>query len=271
MRNTILFFLISLSAIMVKAQDDDFGSINTDRTGLSESSATLPHRFLQLEMGGNYAWEATRGQDRFQTITYNSLVARYGLFDGFELRLGYSFYQYFANQNGQKFDSGLQFDPLLLGFKTQICTQKGALPTASLEGMLNIPITSYNAATPTYVSPFVVLPMSWDLSSVFSTAVNLGVFWNGGNAQPQYFAASYNSFNLGKGFILFAEVYSFASVGFSGFSVGIDGGLIWQPSPDWQLDISASYGIYQVGNFIDTGLSYRLPYRGNKKAQRISS
>lgn len=254
-KNIIAVILISISAL--QAQDDEMPAINTDRTGLSESSAVVPKGVLQVESGGNFEWN-NDGNLSVQNVIYNGTVARFGVAKGFEARFGFnlgqSFYQNAASSGKKSF--GIM--PWGFGFKAQISEQKGIIPTAAAELMLYLPYLTADDFKTDYIFPTLILPISWNIGSRFSTMVNLGMMWNGMNANPTYFCASYNAVALPKGFTLFLEGYILATD--NSFRPGIDGGIIWQPKPNFQLDLSAGMGLNDqtADGFINGGIAFYL-------------
>lgn len=258
MKLKIIIALLLISLSVLKAQENEMPAINTDRTGLSESSAVVPKGVLQVESGGNFEWD-NDGSFSTQNIIYNGTVARFGVSEGFEARFGFNIGQSFF-QNAGSLNGKSDFGPMPwgLGFKARISEQKGWIPAATAELMLYLPYLTSDDFKTDYIFPTLIVPFSWNIGSSFSTMVNLGMLWDGNNANPTYFCASYNAVALPKGFTLFLEGYILASD--NSFKPGVDGGIIWQPKPNFQLDISAGMGLNDetADGFINAGLAFYL-------------
>jgi hypothetical protein len=255
LRNIAITLAFAMGSLY--AQENEMPAINTDRTGLSESSAVVPKGVLQVESGANFEWDKS-GNINFQNIIYNGTVARYGVSENFEARLGFNLGQNFFRSPILSGNTAFGLMPMSFGFKAQISEQKGFIPTASVELMLYVPYLASKDFKTDYIFPTLIVPFSWNIGSSFSTMINLGMLWNGQNALPTYFCASYNALALPKGFTLFFEGYFLAAD--NSFRPGINGGVIWQPKPNFQLDISVGTALNSqtADGFINGGIAFYL-------------
>ena len=180
---------------------------------------------------------------------------RWGIFDAFELRFAINLEQEYTN--GIK--APLELSPFSLGFKARVTAQKGLIPSTAVLGNLGFPYLSADTARP-QLSPSILIPMEWDLSESLLLTLNNGLFWNGIDAVPEYFASVGLDLELPKATGIFIESYVSMSDG-TDFAPGFNGGFIWRVKPNLQFDCSAGVGLNSniANGFINAGLSYRIP------------
>jgi hypothetical protein len=258
MKTYLTPLLIILVLFTLNAQES-ISPIQPDRPGLGESSQVVPKKYLQIEMGGNLSIDA-EGADRLYEVAWNNTTLRYGLFENFELRLAINLIQNYSILQGVKENSPLGFSPWSFGCKAKITEQKGAIPRTSLLGYIAIPYPSASFLKTSFIAPSILVPMEWDLTDQLLFTVNTGVFWNGEDAIPDYFASIGLDYALPKNWGVFIEAYMNMDEN-ALFLPGANAGVIWRVLPNLQFDLSAGIGLNKLmaDAFINGGISYRFP------------
>jgi hypothetical protein len=259
-KNSLLALLFLLSFSVLKAQEEDPGEIQPDRPGLGESAQIVPSKYFQIEMGGNYQWDKPSDSLRILNLTYNSTFFRIGILKGVELRLSFGARQDFTKFGTVDSKTKVGFMPWGLGFKAKLWEQKGALPRAAFLGNLQIPYPSAAFLKTKHVAPYFLIPLEWDLHETLLMTGNVGMFWNGNDANPAYFVSLGYDYALPKGFGVFVEGYATID-DLANFLPAINAGLVWLVLPNLKLDVSAGLGLNSAApnGFINGGISYRLP------------
>ena len=148
---TLLISLLIVGSISVVGQEEknksDVGSISTDRPVQSESPTTVPKKYLQFEMGGQYTL-GIANEPVTKNEAYNgNILIKYGLFESMELRLSTNYIQ--QNETTQDFFivppedeertiSGM--DAPVLGFKFKVLNEEGWKPNITYSIQSQVPI-----------------------------------------------------------------------------------------------------------------------------------
>ena len=128
----MIFGLVVCSLTAYGQQDDGPGALITDRPDATESPQTVGQGFLQFETGAFFTRDEDNGLTT-EATTFNTMLIRYGIFDNFELRVGWNFTETQFEINGMENPNVLSgLDPLLLGAKVGITEENGLIPTIGL-------------------------------------------------------------------------------------------------------------------------------------------
>jgi len=234
----ILFLLMAVPS-GVAAQKSDDEPLVTDRPDFTESSETIHPRRVQLEFG--YTFD--RSGD-VETHTVGEILARVGVRDNLELRLGINSYANIDSPGGEL--SGPE--DTFLGLKIKLLEGQGehseAVPHIALVGGTSVP-TGGDEITTDEWEPEFVLSLAWDLSERFALGSNLGF---------AYLAAGEDRFRQVSGIIAlgyslsgkvgtYVEYYGFLPSGEDVPNTGyLNGGFTYLVNNDFQLDIRAGVG-----------------------------
>jgi hypothetical protein len=237
----ILFFVMILNPEMF-AQDE----IVTDRPDQTESSLTVPLHAFQLESGGVMLF------DRSGDAIYGGVLLRYGLFEGFELRLAGAYGKYEEDEGST---TGL--NPVEIGFKSYITRQKGALPEVSFIGALLLPGIASSGLDIKNPAPVFKFALSSEITDNFSIGCNTGGIWNGDDAVPVWFYTFVASFSITEKIGFYAEPYGYYSRGALPVNM-INGGFTYKITPLVQADISGGFGLNDPSpdGFLSVGFSF---------------
>ncbi|MDD2632565.1 MAG: transporter [Bacteroidales bacterium] len=249
-----LFFAVALQA------QQQVPDLVTDRPDQTESAATVPKHFLQIETG--FILENDENEiSRNKSFAYNTTLLRYGLWDNFELRLGAAYLGDNVTKKNSDFSQNIAgFSPLHVGFKVKVAEEKGLRPDIAFLGGLELPFTAGSDYKPSYTAATMRFAFSHTLSDRFSLGYNLGAEWDGETAVPGYFYSVALGIGLIENLGMFVE--SFGAIQEAGTAQHqIDAGFTYLLTPNFQVDISGGIGLNDAApdNFISFGLSYRIP------------
>lgn len=249
-----LFFAVALQA------QQQVPDLVTDRPDQTESAATVPKHFLQIETG--FILENDENEiSRNKSFAYNTTLLRYGLWDNFELRLGAAYLGDNVTKKNSDFSQNIAgFSPLHAGFKVKVAEEKGLRPDIAFLGGLELPFTAGSDYKPSYTAATMRFAFSHTLTDRFSLGYNLGAEWDGETAVPGYFYSVALGIGLIENLGMFVE--SFGTIQEAGTAQHqIDAGFTYLLTPNFQVDISGGIGLNDAApdNFISFGLSYRIP------------
>jgi hypothetical protein len=258
MRELLIFVLLTFSLI-TKSQDEK-PELITDRPDQTESSAVVPHKSLQIEIGFAIENDVTDLIEQ-KSFTYNTTLFRYGLLENFELRLGIEYLEEklsLINVDTTNTFSGLS--PIYTGFKIKIADEDGWKPAVAFLGGLVLPFTANKEFKPEYSAANMRFAFAHTLSDRFSIGYNLGAEWDGETAVPEYFYSAALGIGLTDKLGMFVE--GFGLIPEKGNSEHLfDVGFTYLVHPNFQLDVSGGIGLNDnaADNFVSFGLTYRLP------------
>lgn len=266
--NTIKYILITvllLLTISISSQENEFGTIVTDRPDATEASSTVGKGILQFETGGLYE-SFEENNIKSENFTYNTMLIRYGVLDNLELRLGWDFVEGVTTVNGNKLDNVMSgLSPLLLGMKIDIAEENGPMPEIAFIGHVFPVFSASTDYRPEYTGVDFRLSLSHTLSENSSLGYNIGAQW--GDDSPEA-AAIYTlayGYSLTEKFGMYAEVYGDLSEDSSANHYW-DAGMTYLVCDDLQLDAYIGTSITDGQDLLlGLGLSYRIKNTRNKK------
>jgi hypothetical protein len=239
----------------------------TDRPDQCDSPFTVSRGLFQIEGGGTYAERDTAGE-RLTLQSFPAALLRFGLTDGFELRLGVPgiSIEQTDSTSGRTRDSGL-FDATL-GFKVKIAEARSAFPDVAFVGALVVP-SGDDGFSSERVDPAFRFAFFNALGERVGLAYNIGMFWltkrdaddelSTGSFLDWAVTAGYGATDrLGAFFELFgadgvsAEARPLTSAG---------GGVTYLLTPRLQIDGRLTLGLSQAALdwSVGAGVSYRFP------------
>jgi hypothetical protein len=248
-RPILLGSIVLLIACGRAAGDDDAAAspINTDRPAVTDSSVVVPAGNLQVENG--FADTVSQGQ---QTFDGPETLLRFGVASKTELRLTAP--DYFG-QPGISSGSG----DLAVGMKQQLGPAPGGFDV-SLVLSLSAPTGARDISSHGY-DPFVQLPWSRAVSSNWTAAGMLSVYWltEQGHRNETGETTFLMDRQLTKTWDAFVEYAGdFPEQGAPRHLVHF--GTAWKLTPHQQLDLHAGWGLSAaaVDHFIGVGYSFRV-------------
>lgn len=240
---TILFLTISKLCL---AQ-----AIVTDRPDQTESSSTVPIESLQLETG--FLFGSSRNNlITEQQILAPSILSRYGLTKGIELRLVTQF-ESVKNKQTQEINSG--FSDIEVGTKVQLFKRETSVTEIAFLSHLVLP-TGPKQLTNNKFGTINKLSISHQLTESVGMGYNVGYNYFGyGNGNLTY------SLALGIGLTdsigIYLEPYG-EVLDFETFESSFDGGFTYLFKENIQFDVSFGTGLNHAMNYISIGCSVNI-------------
>ncbi len=261
MNRTAILVLWCAFSLSVFAQDAENtpGTLITDRPDATESPNTVPVGYIQVETGAFYESFKENGVTS-ETYTYNTTLVRLGLLENLELRLGWDFSEVkLSDQNTVL--SG--FNPLLLGIKTAIAKEKGALPDIGLIGHVFLPFSAGKDYKPETTGVDFRFSFAHTLSETSSLSYNIGAQWGDDSPEAAYIYTLAYGLGITKKLGAYAELYGDLPENHSANHYW-DAGLTYLMSDSVQLDATIGSSITDGQDIlISGGLSFRLPTKKN--------
>ncbi len=154
----------------------------TDRPDFTESTDAVPFGRVQLELGYTFTYDR-EGRERRRDHTAPELLARFGIWENLELRIGWDGYSWtesrFEFQNpsgrtvtGDDWEQGA--NDLSLGVKYKFFDQDGWRPHFGVIGEFTVPSGSGGVSSGD-VDPGLVLLVSYDVSDRVVVSSNIGI------------------------------------------------------------------------------------------------
>ena len=208
MKNIIFAVLVVLAIfVSLNSASAQVEPISPDRPDQTESPHVIPLNSFQVETGVLFEKTVADGLTT-KNLTYPSVLLRYGILSNFELRM--------AVQNVK---STLEFDgassivsgmaPLTLGFKMNICDEKGIRPSAGFEINFSLPNLASKEFKNDFVGTSINLALENSITDKFTAGYNIGASWDGNSPEPTFGYSLSLGYEFTKRVSGFAEVYGF--------------------------------------------------------------
>ncbi len=259
-RNIVLTFSMSIffNAIYSQEQNNP-GTLITDRPDATESPSVIPRGYLQIETGALYE---DAGEDAFKqhTTTFNTTLLRYGVLENLELRIGWDFSEIKTDINGvtqENIASGLS--PLLLGAKININKEKGWIPEMGLLTHVYLPFSASTDFRPETTGVDFRFSFAHTLSEKSSLSYNLGAAWGDDSPEAAYIYTVSYGYSITDTLGVYAELYGDLPEDSKANHLW-DAGLTYVLNDSVQLDATIGSGITDGQNLLlSAGISVRLP------------
>lgn len=249
------FWAFALLVQSANAQPLD--PIATDRPGNGNAPTTVPLGFVQLESSVSYA-KVHGAPAALRTLSAPTAV-RFGLLEGFELRVGTSLVGLHIEGNQQK----SRATDTSLGAKLQLLDNHGLVPTLGAVVDVWLP-TGSGPFTEDAVVPDGRLAATWSLPAGFGVLLNVGVDLPD-DAEGRHLRLIYvTNFNytlpvLAESVNVFVESYGrLAPARDDADIVQIDLGVAWLLRPDAQLDLFSQHALSDAAPDLQIACGFSL-------------
>ncbi|SFI52907.1 transporter [Halpernia frigidisoli] len=243
MKNIFLLTFLCSNFIFFKAQE----KIELDRPDQTETSATVPLHYFQMENG--YVYEQINKVENSQQ--FPGILFKYGIGESTELRLITQF-------NFDKIDDlkKNKFQPITLGFKTNLIKGKNKIPNISFLGHLSFFAKDDNGRN--RIIPEFKFLFDYNLFETVSLGYNLGMEWDN-NLNENYTYTFTIAKAVSPKLNIFVEAYGFVSPIISA-DHRLDGGFTYFLSNNSAIDLSAGKGLskFSPDYFVSFGYSFRI-------------
>lgn len=243
--------LLAAGLLSFAAKAQTLDPIATDRPDQTESPFVTPVNYVQVETGFNIE----QIDEAVDVLVYPTMLSKFGISNRFEFRL---ITEQIELREGNNKERG--WLPVQVGFKSNLVSQKGAVPEVSFIGHLVLPeMASENFRAKFYAANFRFL-LQHDLCDWMSIGYNLGAEWDGFTPEPTFIYTFTTAFKLSSRLGMYAEVFGFAPQERAA-NHQADGGFTWLINNDVQLDLSAGTALTDNAPdyYTALGISFRLP------------
>ncbi|WP_264520118.1 transporter [Flavobacterium sp. N1994] len=246
--NKIILLFCVLGWFPVLAQTID--PLEADRPDQTETPAIVPKRMLQAEMGFTFQKDKETGNSN----SLPSVLWKYGLIKNLELRLITEFISEEINN-----ETVTGFTPIYVGFKVNLCEEKGIIPKTSLIGHISIPKLASTRYKTDYIAPEFRFTMQHTLSEKFSLGYNLGCEWDGFSLDKTFIYTLTTGFSINNQLGCYAEMFGFAPQN-DNPNHNLDGGFTYLINNNFMVDLSSGIGITDNApdHYLALGLSFRI-------------
>ena len=250
---TLLFIIIFLNSSFAQVEQ-----IQPDRPDQTESPKVIPVNYFQFESGIVFEKDVEQGFTS-KEISYPSLLLRYGILKNFEIRLELD------NVSSSTEVAGVSnnikgIKPITLGFKVNICEEKGLRPGAGLIVNFAIPKLASNDFKSSFMGSSINLALENSISDKLSAGYNIGASWDGNTPETTFFYTLSFGYEFSSRISGFAEIYGFVPEK-TRADHRFDFGLSLFALRNLAFDASAGLGITNNAPdfFINGGMSFRIP------------
>jgi Putative MetA-pathway of phenol degradation len=254
-------------------QEDRDGPINTDRPTFTPANTVVPPGRLQFESGFTFNRQQT-GTTRSNVYDFPELAVRYGLMDRVEFRtfwLGQTYTQIQAGP-GRSWRNGVGGpSDMEIGFKWQLFpgdTKRKWIPTTALITSIYTPTGGSSYLSSQTVEPYINLIYGWSLNEKLTLSGCVGYLGMRQLIDP-YSGRGYDNFqrfhqslvafySATERTTLFYEWYIFELTNSTDNRPQnfMDGGLLYRPTPNTQIDLRAGFGLSGRPDDFFTGVGF---------------
>jgi len=248
-------FFVFIFADYSLAQEN---TIEADRPDQAESPNVIPVKSFQLEAGIVYERSKENG-DVVNSLSYPSLLLRYGLLNNLELRMEIENVKVTTESNGIK-TSINGISPVTFGFKTNIMKEKGIYPSLGLIVNFSLPNLASKNLKNNFVGSSINLAFENHFTDDITMDYNLGTSWDGNTPEPTFFYTISLGYDISQRISGFIESYGFLPEK-TRADHRFDFGLSFIAKNNLVFDASAGIGITDNAPdfFVNGGFSFRIP------------
>ncbi|MBR0532524.1 MAG: transporter [Bacteroidales bacterium] len=240
MRIIFIIIVLSLSYGICLAQDD-LPVISADRPGALTGTDIMPRFKLQWETGMGVESDS----DAPYTITLNSSLLRFGLFERAELRVGTDF---LLSNIGKSMKPGFDVAPISVGLKTNLHEGSGIIPSIAFLTEMRTPHMGMKVLLPAHLAPSFHLLFENPLNDRLSLGYNVGAEWDGETATPTTLLGLGVYYDLSERIGTFAETYNYFHP-VENDQYLTEFGFTWLLSRRVQADIAADLDLRNLGQY----------------------
>ena len=238
----------------------------TDRPDFTESTEAVPAGHVQLELGYTFTYDR-EGKDRVRNHTAPELLVRIGVFEDFEIRIGWEGYSWSDNQFEGETRGGRRVTredwsqgahDLSLGIKYKFFEQNGWVPHFGVIAAMTMPSGSAGVSSGD-VDPELVLLWAYDVTDNFAVAGNVGfvVPTDDGDRFFQTTASLSGAFSLTDKLGAYVEYFGFyPNTEDSDCAHFVNAGLTFLINNNFQLDWRIGAGLNEEADDFSTGVGF---------------
>lgn len=244
LKSPIVLLVLMMMVGLCRAQEE-LPVLSADRPGFTWGAEVLPLHKVSWENG--FSFESTpKGA---HSMTLNSTILRYGIFENMELRVGTDFLLF---NNGQAMEPTFAVAPLTIGTKLKVYESSSWLPSIGLLAEFQSPHIGSKELLPSHLAPSMYVLFENIINEWFWLCYNAGLEWDGETATPQTFLSFTLGFNMTDNVGAFLETYNYIHPE-GEHQYMTEFGLTWMVSRCLQLDIECDLDFQQFGKYYAIG------------------
>lgn len=243
-KTCIILFALLMTVGLCQAQEE-LPVLPADRPGYTWGAEVLPLHKVSWENGFGYE----SSPDGAHTVTLNSTIARYGIFENMELRVGTDFLMF---NDGQAVESTFGIAPLTIGTKLKVYESSNWLPSIGFLAEFKSPHVGSKELLPSHLAPSMYVLFEHSINDWLSLCYNAGLEWDGETATPQTFLALALGFNIADNIGTYIETYNYLHPE-EGNQYMTEFGLTWMPSRRVQFDLECDLDLQDFGKYYAIG------------------
>ena len=242
--------------------------ITTERPDFTNSSRTIGRNRIQLESGYTFTSDG-RGAARVNSHSFLEALVRVGVFaDWFEIQVGQGILSTRTPDPADPAGVNLQTGPqdLYLASKFALTKQDGILPETAVTLQVTLPTGSREQGA-NKVLPGLLLLYSWDVIPDRISLAGSSVFANTEEDDRGYFSYAQSlsvGYTVTKRLSAYTECFAIFPSGATPTQVGpeyyYNGGLLYQVTPNFQLDARFGVGLNEHADDFFTGVGFAIRY-----------
>lgn len=244
LKSPIVLLVLMMMVGLCMAQEE-LPVLSADRPGFTWGAEVLPLHKVSWENG--FSFEST--PERAHSMTLNSTILRYGIFENMELRVGTDFLLF---NNGQAMEPAFAVAPLTIGTKLKVYESSSWLPSIGLLAEFQSPHIGSKELLPSHLAPSMYVLFENIINEWFWLCYNAGLEWDGETAAPQTFLSFTLGFNMTDNVGAFLETYNYLHPE-GEHQYMTEFGLTWMVSRRLQLDIECDLDFQQFGKYYAIG------------------
>ena len=223
------------------------GTIGTGRPSFGTGTTPVPVGHFQLESGYQYTEDGDS-----KTHTFPQFLARYGVFDGIELRVSWT--GLVIPEGGDSGTTDLRF-----GTKLAVRKQDGFVPAMAFQPSFTVPTGDASASD--QLDPQVQFPLAWSVGENVSVLANLvlGTSSVGHDTRPVYAQSLLVGYALTDRLNVFGEYFG-VNTQDRAETHNVDAGVLFLLNDNAQLDFVIGGGLNEQADdfFVGAGYSFRI-------------
>lgn len=244
LKSPIVLLVLMMMVGLCRAQEE-LPVLSADRPGFTWGAEVLPLHKVSWENG--FSFEST--PEGAHSMTLNSTILRYGIFENMELRVGTDFLLF---NNGQAMEPTFAVAPLTIGTKLKVYESSSWLPSIGLLAEFQSPHIGSKELLPSHLAPSMYVLFENIINEWFWLCYNAGLEWDGETAAPQTFLSFTLGFNMTDNVGAFLETYNYLHPE-GEHQYMTEFGLTWMVSRRLQLDIECDLDFQQFGKYYAIG------------------
>lgn len=266
---SLFISLFFLALIPVFGQEEEkkpeIGAIGTDRPVQSETPTTVPKKYIQFELGGQYTLNYPNATTIKDEAYNGNILLKYGLFESMELRISTNYIQEnrtiqdltsFPPLEEEKTTSGI--DAPVLGFKFSLLKEEGWKPNISYSLQSQVPIwgeTEFKNTDQNFLNRITIgktLAGNW----YGIVGIQYGYYPTG---QSDFFYVVQTGYTFFDKLTAIAEFYGYSTADDDPSTDALNFALVYLLNDNHQVDLSGGTGLSD--NFYDYYLAIGYSFR----------